>query len=324
MERAYFCDIRSKITENLNSASDSIQIAMAWFTSQEIFKTLLRCLRRNVKVELILLDSPINRMYYAPNFNDFIKSGGKLRIAKQDIGFLHHKFCIIDNRTVITGSYNWTYFAENRNIENILVSYDRKIIDLFAAEFSRLKEHICLSDSFSQYSWEDVEAMDNVNVHELNYEIERICEVQGIPTKRVFSVKTEVIERIITRKPISKYAIGVEALDDNDNPAFKLCIDSGTKLPCCSEDELLYFDGRLYKELRCKFIFGNPNDSNDWHLLKEVDLTHILRGVVDQELPIKFSMNLDDNGSLRVDVSCQKTGNAITISTLNSDLIDYK
>jgi phosphatidylserine/phosphatidylglycerophosphate/cardiolipin synthase-like enzyme len=42
-------------------------------------------------------------MYYAPDFNEFIKAGGKLRIANAENGFMHHKFCVIDNDLAITG-----------------------------------------------------------------------------------------------------------------------------------------------------------------------------------------------------------------------------
>jgi hypothetical protein len=41
-------------------------------------------------------------------------------------------------------------------------------------------------------------------------------------------------------------------------------------------------------------------------------------------LPIHFSMNLDDNGSLRVDISCAKSGQRLTVSTLNSKLVKYE
>ena len=121
MELACFSEIRNKIIPFLNNATDKIQVAMAWFTSSELFGALLDALNRNVDVELVLLDNAINYMDYAPDFNELIKLGGKLRIAGADIGFMHHKFCVIDDKIAITGSYNWTYYAETRNVENIII-----------------------------------------------------------------------------------------------------------------------------------------------------------------------------------------------------------
>lgn len=51
MEQAYFSEIRNKIIPFLNNATDKIQVAMAWFTSSELFGALLDALNRNVDVE---------------------------------------------------------------------------------------------------------------------------------------------------------------------------------------------------------------------------------------------------------------------------------
>lgn len=51
---------------------------------------------------------------------------------------MHHKFCVIDNEVVITGSYNWTASADKRNNENLLVIHDAKIAQEYSAEFNRL------------------------------------------------------------------------------------------------------------------------------------------------------------------------------------------
>ena len=38
-------------------------------------------------------------------------------------GKMHHKFCVIDNQLVITGSYNWSTSAECKNIENMVLPF---------------------------------------------------------------------------------------------------------------------------------------------------------------------------------------------------------
>ena len=118
MEQAYFKNIKREIIPYLNDAKQEVVVAMAWFTSDDLFQALIDCLGRNVSVELVLLDNASNFMYYAPDFNEFIKAGGILHIAKPEYRFMHHKFCVIDKKVVVTGSYNWTYYAETRNIEN--------------------------------------------------------------------------------------------------------------------------------------------------------------------------------------------------------------
>jgi phosphatidylserine/phosphatidylglycerophosphate/cardiolipin synthase-like enzyme len=51
---------------------------------------------------------------------------------------MHHKVLIIDGRTVVTGSYNFTANAERRNDENVLVIHNPQIAAQFLEEFHRL------------------------------------------------------------------------------------------------------------------------------------------------------------------------------------------
>lgn len=52
---------------------------------------------------------------------------------------MHHKFCVIDLRTVIHGSYNWTNKAQ-WNKETISIDVGREIAEKFANEFMSLKK----------------------------------------------------------------------------------------------------------------------------------------------------------------------------------------
>jgi phosphatidylserine/phosphatidylglycerophosphate/cardiolipin synthase-like enzyme len=48
---------------------------------------------------------------------------------------MHRKFCIIDNHVVITGSYNWTKNAAERNDENIMIVQDWAMANQHTREF---------------------------------------------------------------------------------------------------------------------------------------------------------------------------------------------
>ena len=51
---------------------------------------------------------------------------------------MHHKFAIIDNRLLLTGSYNWTSSANNRNNENLMVIDDPEVIARYQNQFEKL------------------------------------------------------------------------------------------------------------------------------------------------------------------------------------------
>lgn len=52
--------------------------------------------------------------------------------------FMHHKVFIIDNSTVITGSYNPTSAGDKKNDENVIVIHDKKVAGKFLEEFDYL------------------------------------------------------------------------------------------------------------------------------------------------------------------------------------------
>lgn len=59
--------------------------------------------------------------------------------------FMHNKFMIIDNKHLITGSYNFTEQAEKINIENIITIRDnKKIANEYSEEFSKLLKYSIL------------------------------------------------------------------------------------------------------------------------------------------------------------------------------------
>lgn len=53
---------------------------------------------------------------------------------------MHNKFCIIDEKLIITGSYNWTINSRN-NKENIIISLDHTIVQEYKKEFLKLSNN---------------------------------------------------------------------------------------------------------------------------------------------------------------------------------------
>lgn len=51
---------------------------------------------------------------------------------------MHHKFAILDRRTALTGSYNWTTESEDLNFDNLALIYDQGTVQRFSEEFELL------------------------------------------------------------------------------------------------------------------------------------------------------------------------------------------
>jgi phosphatidylserine/phosphatidylglycerophosphate/cardiolipin synthase-like enzyme len=54
-------------------------------------------------------------------------------------GQMHHKVFIIDQKIVITGSYNFSFSAETQNDENVVIFFDPQIAAQYLAEFRRVE-----------------------------------------------------------------------------------------------------------------------------------------------------------------------------------------
>lgn len=318
MEQAYFSEIRSIIISYINNATTSIQVAMAWFTSNELFDALLNALSRRVNVDIVLLDNAINFMYYAPDFNKLLKAGGKLRIAKVEDGFMHHKFCIIDNSIVITGSYNWTYYAETRNIENIIITDDKNIIDSYKKEFANLSCKIDATSKSPRLDWCEIELSQHLNFDELNYEIENISKVQNLPVRKVVKTSKPIVEIINTPlNPVSRFDIGI-ILDED----IKKLIEENTTLPYTKT-----YDFKSYEDERKNVCFvlacWNDDPSQDCELFN-YPISKLTDGKSDWMLNIQVQITLDNTGYLHVSISCVQTGKTLNLQDTNKKYVKYE
>lgn len=138
--KAHFTQIREVIQHELNSAQSGITAAIAWLTDPELFNALVRAARRGVLVRIALLDDAIHRGTPLPRENLNAAKGQCYWIPEtgKSEGSLHHKFCVIDDDIVITGSYNWTRRASLADENIMLVRGDPKLAHGYLQAFDAL------------------------------------------------------------------------------------------------------------------------------------------------------------------------------------------
>src|SRR6185369_4528696 len=88
------------------------------FTSSAIAKALVAAHRRGVAVEAILDASQVSDKYSSSRF---LTNASVPTLIDGEHVIAHNKVMIIDDRIVITGSFNFTRAAEEKNAENLLV-----------------------------------------------------------------------------------------------------------------------------------------------------------------------------------------------------------
>jgi phosphatidylserine/phosphatidylglycerophosphate/cardiolipin synthase-like enzyme len=127
---AAFNGIREAIKKQLSSAINTIFVCVAWFTDDELSQILISKKADGIDIKVIIYDDRATAKYEA-NLADI----PILRIKAERHGIMHRKFCIIDNHVVITGSYNWTKNAAERNDENIMIVQDWAMANQHTREF---------------------------------------------------------------------------------------------------------------------------------------------------------------------------------------------
>jgi phosphatidylserine/phosphatidylglycerophosphate/cardiolipin synthase-like enzyme len=126
---------QKEIIKNINQAEAFINIAMYIFTDKEIAIPLSKARERGVKVRVYLDRDQVDYKYSQSRF--LVQKGINTRISSNNY-IMHNKFAIIDNRLLLTGSYNWTFSANHRNDENLMVIDDPDIIEIFQNQFEKL------------------------------------------------------------------------------------------------------------------------------------------------------------------------------------------
>jgi hypothetical protein len=133
-------EIKQRIISEINNARQSVYLAMAWFTDRDIASAFIEAKKRNVTVDVVLSSNAQNetvkQMFRGANINVHAFETGDER------GMMHHKFCLIDSKISINGSFNYSYNASTNNVENIHVSDDYNIYRQLYSEFDRIRENI--------------------------------------------------------------------------------------------------------------------------------------------------------------------------------------
>jgi len=130
-------EVAAQIIAEIEGAQSRIRFLAFTFTSDEIADAMLERARAGVVVQGVMESRNAGREY---------SQYERMRAAVHDVlpdgnpYIMHHKVIIVDDATVILGSYNFTSSAENNNDENLLIIHDPEVAALFVAEFGRVYE----------------------------------------------------------------------------------------------------------------------------------------------------------------------------------------
>ncbi len=126
------------IVDRIAGAKASVLVQAYSFTSRPIAKALVDAHQRGVRVEVILDESQVLQDNIRANY--FAKAG--LPVTVDGVhAIAHNKVMVIDEITVITGSFNFTRAAEVDNAENLLLVTDKFLAARYAENWREHRAH---------------------------------------------------------------------------------------------------------------------------------------------------------------------------------------
>lgn len=131
------------VVGELRKARQSVDIQAYAFTSTAIAKAVVDASGRGVRVRVLLDRSQKLDRYSAATY---LSSCQIPVYIDEQTGIAHNKVMLIDGHVVITGSFNLTRAAEERNAENLLILHDRP--RLYAAYEANFEHHLAHSTAF--------------------------------------------------------------------------------------------------------------------------------------------------------------------------------
>ena len=126
---------RNLIIELIERSLTKIDICVFTISDNVITSAIINAYKRGIKIRIVTdndkkndLGSDIKEMHYM---------GIEIHIDQTPY-HMHHKFMIVDNQQLLTGSYNWTRSAAKFNEENLIVLSDKDTINNFQQVFDSL------------------------------------------------------------------------------------------------------------------------------------------------------------------------------------------
>ncbi|MEO1368941.1 MAG: phospholipase D-like domain-containing protein [Acidobacteriota bacterium] len=128
-------DCMTRLRRLFEGARESVRVCVFTITDNRVVRSMLDAQRRGVVIRVISDD---DKSFDLGSDIDRLRGAGIDVRCDRVSDHMHHKFAVFDGKIAMTGSYNWTRGAAEKNRENMLISDDRRLVSPFVDEFEAL------------------------------------------------------------------------------------------------------------------------------------------------------------------------------------------
>jgi len=126
---------RNTIIRHIETATEKLHICVFTISDDSITNSLLTAFKKGINIKLITDND--KSFDVGSDVEQLAKAGIAVKMDTSP-NHMHHKFMVADQRSLITGSYNWTLSAARYNHENIIVTREAGVVRSFAQQFDQL------------------------------------------------------------------------------------------------------------------------------------------------------------------------------------------
>jgi len=131
--------VAEAIERLIRQATTSVDAALYRFNNPRLARALREAIGRGVRVRLVLDRNKYEESRTTQELFADCRIPFRLLYGRQGPGTkMHRKFAILDDRMVLTGSYNWTLESEEQNYEGLLILGEPEQVKIFQREFEAL------------------------------------------------------------------------------------------------------------------------------------------------------------------------------------------
>ncbi len=126
------------IVNNLDAAKEEVLLMAYSFTAKPIADALIRAHNRGIYIIVLLDKSQLKAR--ASKMKELVRNGLMVHVDRAH-AIAHNKVIVIDKKYIITGSYNFSKAAEERNAENLLILQSNELAQKYLQNFELHLQH---------------------------------------------------------------------------------------------------------------------------------------------------------------------------------------
>ena len=194
-----------RVVNMFRTCKKTLDLAIFTFTRDSIAQAILEAQQRGVKIRCIGDDG--NSKVKGSDVRLLASVGIPCKTDNNLRFHMHNKMAIIDNSVVITGSFNWTSQAVNKNQDNILFIEDKDIASQYTDYYNKIWDSfntVITKEEAKQYMENEKKAEEAKKAEKEQQKGETKKETTKKESTKKETTKKETTKKADTKKSESK------------------------------------------------------------------------------------------------------------------------